>query len=160
VLSTFPMRIAPSSMTTMSVNVPPTSTPALAPDGPLASSDNVPHDLLATDSLAQRLCDRFHTLKPSLGFTANAGSLVVTPGKQGTRRVPQTTVRRMSTYLRVLGTEDMAEAPYTSSERLSRLTGFSAPQVRRDLGVVEALVSEVLDSKDFTIEWEDEDEET
>jgi len=29
-----------------------------------------------------------------------------------------------------------------------------------DLGVVEALVSEVLDSKDFTIEWEDEDEET
>ena len=39
----------------------------------------------------------------------------------------------MSTYLRVLGTEDMAEAPYTSSERLSRLTGFSAPQVRRDL---------------------------
>ena len=49
------------------------------------------------------------------------------------RPVPPTTVRRLSTYYRVLGTMQADGQPNVSSETLARLTGFTAAQVRRDL---------------------------
>lgn len=49
------------------------------------------------------------------------------------RTVPPTTIRRLSTYYRVL--TDLAEKGSTnqSSESISQLTGFTAAQIRRDL---------------------------
>ncbi len=49
------------------------------------------------------------------------------------RPVPPTTVRRLSTYYRVLGTLQSNGQPSVSSETLASLTGFTAAQVRRDL---------------------------
>ncbi|MYA60275.1 MAG: redox-sensing transcriptional repressor Rex [Chloroflexi bacterium] len=49
------------------------------------------------------------------------------------RPVPPTTVRRLSTYYRVLGTVQSDGQPSVSSETLASLTGFTAAQVRRDL---------------------------
>lgn len=49
------------------------------------------------------------------------------------RPVPPTTVRRLSTYYRVLGTVQADGQPNVSSETLAALTGFTAAQVRRDL---------------------------
>ena len=49
------------------------------------------------------------------------------------RPVPPTTVRRLSTYYRVLGTVQSEGHPSVSSETLASLTGFTAAQVRRDL---------------------------
>ena len=53
--------------------------------------------------------------------------------RRADQRVPPTTIRRLSTYYRVLGTQQSAGAQNLSSETLSQLTGFSAAQVRRDL---------------------------
>ena len=47
--------------------------------------------------------------------------------------VPQTTVRRLSTYLRTLGLESASGTQSISSARLSEVTGFTAAQIRRDL---------------------------
>ncbi len=47
--------------------------------------------------------------------------------------VPQTTVRRLSTYLRTLGLEAASGTQSISSARLSEVTGFTAAQIRRDL---------------------------
>jgi len=47
--------------------------------------------------------------------------------------VPPTTVRRLSTYYRVLGSVQADGHPNVSSETLASLTGFTAAQVRRDL---------------------------
>ena len=47
--------------------------------------------------------------------------------------VPQTTVRRLSTYLRTLGLEAASGTQSISSARLSEVTGFAAAQIRRDL---------------------------
>lgn len=49
------------------------------------------------------------------------------------RPVPPTTVRRLSTYYRVLGAVQVGGRPNVSSETLASLTGFTAAQVRRDL---------------------------
>ena len=49
------------------------------------------------------------------------------------RPVPPTTVRRLSTYYRVLGTVQADGQASVSSETLASLTGFTAAQVRRDL---------------------------
>ncbi len=49
------------------------------------------------------------------------------------RRVPPTTIRRLSAYFRVLSEQERENAAAISSERLSELTGFTAAQVRRDL---------------------------
>ena len=49
------------------------------------------------------------------------------------RPVPPTTVRRLSTYYRVLGAVHSDGQPNVSSETLASLTGFTAAQVRRDL---------------------------
>lgn len=49
------------------------------------------------------------------------------------RPVPPTTVRRLSTYYRVLGVVQADGQPNVSSETLASLTGFTAAQVRRDL---------------------------
>jgi redox-sensing transcriptional repressor len=49
------------------------------------------------------------------------------------RRVPPTTIRRLSAYFRVLSEQERQNAAAISSERLSELTGFTAAQVRRDL---------------------------
>lgn len=49
------------------------------------------------------------------------------------RPVPPTTVRRLSTYYRVLGTVQSDGQTSVSSETLASLTGFTAAQVRRDL---------------------------
>ncbi len=57
------------------------------------------------------------------------GILTVT----GPDDVPQTTVRRLSIYLRTLGMEAASGTQSISSARLSALTGFTAAQVRRDL---------------------------
>ena len=49
-------------------------------------------------------------------------------------RIPEMTVRRLSTYYRVLRTlEATGDAEPLSSDRMSDLTGFTAAQVRRDL---------------------------
>lgn len=51
-----------------------------------------------------------------------------------THRIPEMTVRRLSTYYRVVRTlEATGEVEPLSSERMSVLTGFTAAQVRRDL---------------------------
>ena len=47
--------------------------------------------------------------------------------------VPQTTVRRLSTYLRTLGLEAASGTQSISSARLAEVTGFTAAQIRRDL---------------------------
>ena len=47
--------------------------------------------------------------------------------------IPPLTIRRLSTYLRMLDVEGAQGTADISSARLSRLSGFSAPQVRRDL---------------------------
>ncbi len=47
--------------------------------------------------------------------------------------IPPSTIRRLSTYLRMLDVEVAVGTANISSARLSRLSGFSAPQVRRDL---------------------------
>lgn len=49
------------------------------------------------------------------------------------RPVPPTTVRRLSTYYRVLGAVQADGQSNVSSETLATLTGFTAAQVRRDL---------------------------
>lgn len=49
------------------------------------------------------------------------------------RPVPPTTVRRLSTYYRVLGAVLADGQSNVSSETLASLTGFTAAQVRRDL---------------------------
>lgn len=49
------------------------------------------------------------------------------------RPVPPTTIRRLSTYYRVLGPVQSDGQPNVSSETLASLTGFTAAQVRRDL---------------------------
>jgi len=49
------------------------------------------------------------------------------------RPVPPTTVRRLSTYYRVLGAVQSEGQPNVSSEALAVLTGFTAAPVRRDL---------------------------
>jgi len=49
-------------------------------------------------------------------------------------RIPPMTVRRLSTYYRILrGLESLGDTEPLSSERMSQLTGFTAAQVRRDL---------------------------
>jgi redox-sensing transcriptional repressor len=49
-------------------------------------------------------------------------------------RIPPMTVRRLSTYYRILrGLESQGDTEPLSSERMSQLTGFTAAQVRRDL---------------------------
>jgi redox-sensing transcriptional repressor len=49
-------------------------------------------------------------------------------------RIPPMTVRRLSTYYRILRTlESQGDTEPLSSERMSALTGFTAAQVRRDL---------------------------
>jgi redox-sensing transcriptional repressor len=49
-------------------------------------------------------------------------------------RIPPMTVRRLSTYYRILRTlEALGDTEPLSSERMSQLTGFTAAQVRRDL---------------------------
>jgi len=49
-------------------------------------------------------------------------------------RIPPMTVRRLSTYYRILrGLESHGDTEPLSSERMSQLTGFTAAQVRRDL---------------------------
>jgi redox-sensing transcriptional repressor len=49
-------------------------------------------------------------------------------------RIPPMTVRRLSTYYRILrGLESQGDTEPLSSERMSALTGFTAAQVRRDL---------------------------
>lgn len=53
--------------------------------------------------------------------------------KTGARNVPQTTVRRLSIYLRTLGLVAATGADSISSQRLAQLTGLTAAQVRRDL---------------------------
>ena len=47
--------------------------------------------------------------------------------------IPPSTIRRLSAYLRILDIEEVRGTADISSARLSRLSGFSAPQVRRDL---------------------------
>lgn len=49
------------------------------------------------------------------------------------RTVPPTTIRRLSTYYRVLTALDEDGSTNQSSELISQLTGFTAAQVRRDL---------------------------
>ena len=49
------------------------------------------------------------------------------------RPVPPTTIRRLSTYYRVLSAVQADGQPNVSSETLASLTGFTAAQVRRDL---------------------------
>ena len=49
------------------------------------------------------------------------------------RTVPPTTIRRLSTYYRVLTALAEDGATNQSSESISQLTGFTAAQVRRDL---------------------------
>jgi redox-sensing transcriptional repressor len=50
------------------------------------------------------------------------------------RNIPKMTVRRLSDYYRVLRTlESQGDTEPLSSEKMSRLTGFTAAQVRRDL---------------------------
>ena len=49
------------------------------------------------------------------------------------RPVPPTTVRRLSTYYRVLSAAQADGQANVSSETLASLTGFTAAQVRRDL---------------------------
>lgn len=49
------------------------------------------------------------------------------------RPVPPTTIRRLSTYYRVLGAVQSEGQPNVASETLAILTGFTAAQVRRDL---------------------------
>ncbi len=47
-------------------------------------------------------------------------------------RIPPMTVRRLSTYYRILrGLESHGDTEPLSSERMSQLTGFTAAQVRR-----------------------------
>lgn len=49
-------------------------------------------------------------------------------------KIPPMTVRRLSTYYRILRSlEAQGDTEPLSSERMSRLTGFTAAQVRRDL---------------------------
>lgn len=49
-------------------------------------------------------------------------------------RIPEMTVRRLSTYYRILRMlESHGDTEPLSSEKMSRLTGFTAAQVRRDL---------------------------
>ena len=49
-------------------------------------------------------------------------------------KIPPMTVRRLSTYYRILrGLEAQGDTEPLSSERMSHLTGFTAAQVRRDL---------------------------
>lgn len=49
-------------------------------------------------------------------------------------KIPEMTVRRLSTYYRILRTlESQGDTEPLSSEKMSRLTGFTAAQVRRDL---------------------------
>jgi redox-sensing transcriptional repressor len=49
-------------------------------------------------------------------------------------KIPKMTVRRLSDYYRVLRTlESQGDTEPLSSEKMSRLTGFTAAQVRRDL---------------------------
>jgi redox-sensing transcriptional repressor len=49
-------------------------------------------------------------------------------------KIPEMTVRRLSTYYRILRQlEAHGDTEPLSSERMSRLTGFTAAQVRRDL---------------------------
>jgi redox-sensing transcriptional repressor len=49
-------------------------------------------------------------------------------------KIPEMTVRRLSTYYRVLRSlEAQGDTEPLSSEKMSRLTGFTAAQVRRDL---------------------------
>ncbi len=56
-------------------------------------------------------------------------------GREGrSNRIPQMTIRRLSTYYRVARSlEACGELEPLSSDRMSRLTGFTAAQVRRDL---------------------------
>jgi redox-sensing transcriptional repressor len=49
-------------------------------------------------------------------------------------KIPKMTVRRLSDYYRILRTlESQGDTEPLSSEKMSRLTGFTAAQVRRDL---------------------------
>ena len=49
-------------------------------------------------------------------------------------KIPKMTVRRLSDYYRILRTlESQGDSEPLSSEKMSRLTGFTAAQVRRDL---------------------------
>ena len=49
-------------------------------------------------------------------------------------KIPKPTVRRLSDYYRILRTlESQGDTEPLSSEKMSRLTGFTAAQVRRDL---------------------------
>ena len=57
----------------------------------------------------------------------------MTTSSSGALNIPPSTVRRLSTYLRMLDIEAAQGTEEISSARLSRLAGFSAPQVRRDL---------------------------
>lgn len=58
---------------------------------------------------------------------------VASPGGRGLR-IPEMTIRRLSTYYRVVRTLQAAgDVEPLSSERMSWLTGFTAAQVRRDL---------------------------
>ena len=72
------------------------------------------------------------------GWDASMGDLgagEVPAGQVGRAgRIPEMTVRRLSTYYRVVRSlETSGETEPLSSERMSELTGFSAAQVRRDL---------------------------
>ncbi len=53
--------------------------------------------------------------------------------RRADQRVPPTTIRRLSTYYRVLRAQESSGVRNLSSKTLSQLTGFSAAQVRRDL---------------------------
>ena len=72
------------------------------------------------------------------GWDASMGDLgavdvgVGHPGRSS--RIPEMTVRRLSTYYRVVRSlEASGDIEPLSSERMSELTGFTAAQVRRDL---------------------------
>ncbi len=54
-------------------------------------------------------------------------------GREASRKIPLTTIRRLSAYYRVLTHEELQSQQAVSSEDLSGLTGFSAAQVRRDM---------------------------
>jgi redox-sensing transcriptional repressor len=56
------------------------------------------------------------------------------PSRIKVPRIPPMTVRRLSTYYRILrNLESLGDTEPLSSERMSQLTGFTAAQVRRDL---------------------------
>src|SRR5919201_4358938 len=60
--------------------------------------------------------------------------VAVRPGLPKVPKIPPMTVRRLSTYYRILrALEAQGDTEPLSSERMSHLTGFTAAQVRRDL---------------------------